>query len=137
MMSRKAGILITVIGVAVVALGLLLMDPLDGPLPGVLIGLGSGALGLGLSGIFSALVVRRHPDVARQVAIEEKDERNIAVSNQAKARAYDMMIYIFGVLMVSYALMNADLTVILMLVGAYLLIVACCIGFTVHYNKTM
>lgn len=42
-----------------------------------------------------------------------------------------------GVLMVTYALMNADLSVILMLVGAYLLIVACCIGFTVHYNKTM
>ena len=42
-----------------------------------------------------------------------------------------------GALMVAYALMNADLAVILMLVGAYLLIVACCIGFTVHYNKTM
>lgn len=136
-MERKRNVLIAAIGAAVVALGLCLMNPLGGPLPGVLIGLGSGALGLGLSGVFSALVARKHPEVARQVAIEEKDERNIAVSNRAKARAYDTMICVFGVLMVAYALMNADLAVILMLVGAYLLIVACCIGFTVHYNKTM
>lgn len=38
--------------------------------------------------------------------------------------------------MVAYALMNADLAVILTLVGAYWLIVACCIGFSVHFNKT-
>lgn len=81
--------------------------------------------------------MKKHPDVARQVAIEEQDERNIAVNHCAKARAYDMMIYVFGALMVAYALMNADLAVILMLVGAYLLIVACCIGFTLHYHKTM
>ena len=136
-MKRKGSALVAVMGAAVVALGLYLMKAVDGPLAGVCIGLGAGALGLGLSGVFSALVARKHPEVARQVAIEERDERNIAVQHRAKARAYDMMIYVFGVLMLSYALMNANLTVILMLVGAYLLIVACCIGFLVHYNKTM
>ena len=136
-MKRKGSWACAVIGAAVVALGLCLMKLLGGPLPGMLIGLGSGALGMGLSLIFSGLVAKKHPDVVRQVAIEEQDERNIAVSNRAKERAYDMMIYVFGALMVSYALINAGLAVILTLMGAYLLIVACCIGFSVHYNKTM
>ena len=136
-MKHKGNWLVVIIGAIAVGAGLFLMNPLGGPLPGVLIGLGSGALGLGLSILLSAQVVKKHPDVARQVAIEEQDERNIAVSNRAKARAYDMTICVFGVLMVAYALMNAELTVILMLVGAYLLIVACCVGLTIHYNKTM
>ena len=134
-MKRNMGIV--VIGAAAVALGLCLMNPLGGPLPGVLIGLGSGALGLGLSGVFSGMVARKRPEAVRQAAIEEQDERNVAVRNCAKARAYDIMVCVFGALMVAYALMNADLAVILMLIGAYLLIVACCVGFTVHYNKTM
>ncbi|MCH5287656.1 MAG: hypothetical protein J1E43_09545 [Christensenellaceae bacterium] len=136
-MKRKGSALCAVIGAMVVALGLFLMARMDAALPGVLIGVGSGALGMGLSGVFSALVAKKHPDVARQAAIEEQDERNIAVNNRAKARAYDMMVYVFGALMVAFALMNADLAVILMLVGAYLLVVACCVGFTVHYHKTM
>lgn len=136
-MKRKGSLLIVVIGAAVAVLGLVLMKSLDGALPGVLIGLGSGALGMGLSVLLSGLVAQKHPDVARQVAIEEQDERNIAVNNRAKARAYDVMVCVFGVLMVAYALMNADLAVILMLVGAYLLTVACCVGFTAHYHKTM
>ena len=136
-MRRKGSMLAAVIGAAVVALGLYLMSRMSAALPGVLIGLGSGALGFGLSGVFSGLVMEKHPDVARQVAVEEQDERNIAVNNRAKARAYDVMIYVFGALMVAYALMNADLAVILMLIGAYLLIVACCVGFAAHYHKTM
>lgn len=136
-MKRKGSALCAMVGAMVVALGLFLMVRMDAALPGVLVGVGSGALGMGLSGVFMPLITKKHPDVARQVAIEEQDERNIAVNNRAKARAYDMMVYVFGALMVAFALMNADLTVILMLVGAYLLIVACCIGFTAHYHKTM
>ena len=136
-MNHKNGMVAAVIGAAAVALGLFLMGRMSAALPGVLVGVGSGALGMGLSGVFMSLVAKKHSDVARQVAIEEQDERNFAVSNQAKARAYDMMIYVFGALMVAYALMNADMTVIVMLVGAYLLIVAYCIGFLAHYHKTM
>ena len=137
-MERKGGLRIAILGMALLALGLFLIKRMEGSaLPGVCIGLGCGALGHGLGSMYANFVARRHPEVARQVAVEQQDERNRAVNDRAKARAYDMMIYVFGALMVAYALMNADLTVVLMLVGAYLAIVACCIGFTVHYNKTM
>ena len=136
-MKRKGSLLLTIMGVAAVALGLFLIRRIAGPLPGVCIGLGAGILGHGLGSIYANFVARKHPEIARHVAIEQQDERNRAVNDRAKARAYDMMIYVFGVLMVVYTIINADLSVILMLVGAYLLIIACCIGFFVHYNKTI
>ena len=136
-MKRKGSLLIAVMGLAMLALGLFLMrGPERMPLPGILVGLGAGGLGAGLSGALTPVLSRRYPDMADKT-VEQQDERNIAISHRAKARAYDLMVYVFGVLMVVYTIINADLPVILMLVGAYLLIVACCIGFSVHYNKTM
>ena len=55
-----------------------------------------------------------NPDVKKQMEIEQKDERNIAIKNSAKAKAYDMMIFVFGALMISLTLMNIDMMVILM-----------------------
>lgn len=135
-MKLKGSIFITVIGAAIVMLGLLLMSRMSAALPGVLIGLGSGALGAGLSGVLTSALSRKYPDMARKT-VEQQDERNIAISNRAKARAYDLMVYVFGALMIACALMNADMTIILMLVGAYLVVVACRIVFAAHYEKIM
>lgn len=136
-MKRKVGLAVAIAGAAVVALGLFLMKQLSSvPLPGILIGLGSGALGCGLSGALTERLSRRYPDMAGKT-IEQQDERNVAINNRAKARAYDLMVYVFGALMITFALMNADITMILLLIGAYFIVVACRIGFGVHYNKTM
>lgn len=136
-MKRKGSLLVAVIGLAVVALGLFLMrGPERMPLPGILIGLGAGALGCGLSGALTERLSRKYPDMAGKT-VEQQDERNVAISNRAKARAYDLMVYVFGALMITFALMNADITMILLLIGAYLLIVACRIGFGMHYDKIM
>lgn len=135
-MSRKLGTFIAIVGVAVLVLGLFLMRCMSATLPGVLVGLGAGALGCGLSGVLTAVLSRKYPDMARQT-VEQQDERNVAISNRAKARAYDLMVYIFGALMITFSLMNADVTMILLLIGAYLIVVACRIGFAVHYDKIM
>ena len=136
-MKRKAYALLVVAGVVVVALGLFLMrGPERLPLPGILIGLGAGALGCGLSGVLTNRLSRKYPDMAGKT-VEQQDERNVAISNRAKARAYDLMVYVFGALMITFALMNADVTMILLLIGAYLIVVACRIGFAMHYDKTM
>ena len=130
-MKRKAYAMAVAAGVVMIALGLFLMKgPERMPLPGILIGLGAGALGCGLSGVLTNRLSKKYPDMAGKT-VEQQDERNIAISNRAKARAYDLMVYVFG------ALMNADVTMILLLIGAYMIVVACRIGFAVHYNKTM
>ena len=136
-MKRKGSMVIAMAGVAVVVLGLFLMKRLGNvPLPGILIGLGAGALGCGLSGVLTERLSRKYPDMAGKT-VEQQDERNVAINNRAKARAYDLMVYVFGALMITFALMNADITMILLLIGAYFIVVACRIGFGAHYNKTM
>lgn len=52
--------------------------------------------------------------------ILHKDERNIAISNRAKAKGYDLMTYAFGSLLLVFALMGVELIPLLLLVFTYL-----------------
>lgn len=106
-------------------------------LPYVLIGLGCGAFGYGAGAAANAMVARRYPDVARDKEIEEKDERNVAIANRAKARALDSMYYVFGALMVALALMGTDMKVILLLVAAYLFVAGSMVYYLCRYQKEM
>ena len=78
-----------------------------------------------------------NPNFKKQMEIEQKDERNIAIKNIAKAKAYDMMIFVFGVLMISLALMNVDMRVILMLVASYLFVVGYSVYCRIKFDKKM
>ena len=106
-------------------------------LPYVFIGLGCGAFGYGAGAAANAMVARRYPDVARDKEIEEKDERNVAIANRAKARALDSMYYVFGALMVALALMGTDMKVILLLVAAYLFVAGSMVYYLCRYQKEM
>lgn len=59
------------------------------------------------------------PDLQKQLEIEQKDERNIAISNSAKGKAFDIMLFVYGALMLSFALMQVDLAAILLFVFCY------------------
>lgn len=58
------------------------------------------------------------------------DERNIAIANRAKGKAFDRMTFVFGALMVSFALMGVDMIAVLLLVFAYLLVH----GYAIYYR---
>ena len=81
--------------------------------------------------------LRKHPELERQMQIEKDDERNVAISNRAKAKAYDGMLFVLAALMVSFALMGADMAVVLLLVFAYLFIVGEFIYYLNKYQKEM
>jgi len=68
-------------------------------------------------------VLKKNPEIAKQQEIEQKDERNQEIANRAKAKAYDAMVFVFGALMVAFALMGMDFVPVLLLVGAYLYVV--------------
>ena len=106
-------------------------------LPYICIGLGCGAFGHGCGNIVSHRVMKEYPQIEKQIKIEKNDERNIAISNQAKAKAYDIMVYVFGALMVSLGLMSVDVKVILLLVFAYLFVVGSSIYYLEKYSKEM
>ena len=66
-----------------------------------------------------------------------KDERNQAISNKAKARVYDLMIYVYAVILVAFALMQVDMYVILSLVTVYLFFIFTNVYYFTKYNKEM
>lgn len=92
-------------------------------LPGILIGIGAGLVGANLGTIMQVKAIEKDPARARRIRIEQSDERNIAIDQAAKSKAFDAMIYIYGAVMLIFALLNADLVFLLMLVAAYLLVI--------------
>lgn len=106
-------------------------------LPFVCLGIGCGAFGHGMGDLLSRKALESDPKLARSLAIERQDERNIALANRAKGKAFDIMIYVYGALLVSFGLMGVALAPLLLLVFAYLLVVGCSIYYRVKYDKEM
>ena len=104
-------------------------------LPYICIGAGCGAFGYGVGEIATDRACAKNPQLCKQMEIEKNDERNIAIANQAKAKAYDAMVPVFGVLMIVFALMNVAMTPILLLVATYLLVVGVNVFYLNKYQK--
>lgn len=140
---KKFGRLTAGLGAAFLMAGFLLLKLHSSPqgimqaLPYVLLGLGCGAFGYGLGDMVKHKVTESDPQLQRQLEIDTKDERNIAISNRAKAKAYDRMLYVFSALMIAFALMDVALAVVLLLLFAYLFVVGCFIFYLNKYQKEM
>ena len=134
---------IAIIGVILLACGLILIKLIHTPqgilttLPYICVGIGCGMFGHGTGNIINSRIMYNNPNFKKQMEIEQKDERNIAIKNSAKAKAYDMMIFVFGALMIALALMNVDMMVILMLVSCYLFVIGYSVYCRVKYEKEM
>ncbi|APM39801.1 DUF6442 family protein [Clostridium kluyveri] len=135
-----------IIGLLLLSIGLYLVKAIIKPidpqgmmkaLPYICIGLGCGIFGRGMGEIISHRAIKNYPDIKKQIEIDTQDERNSAIRNRAKAKGYDMMIFIFGALMVAFALMGIDLTVLLLLVFAYLFVVGYSSYYRYKYDKEM
>lgn len=134
---------IVIIGLVLIAAGLIMVKTLYEPqgmmraLPYICIGFGCGIFGQGMGNIISQKVIKNSAEINKQIEIEKKDERNIAIAYRAKAKSYDMMIFVFGALMVSFALMGVEMIAVLMLVFAYLFVVFYGIYYRFKYDKEM
>lgn len=130
-------------GLLLLCLGLYLSKTILDPqgimraFPYVCIGLGCGIFGHGLGEIISRRSLKNHPEIDKQLRIEKSDERNVSIANQAKAKAYDMMIFLFGALILAFALMGIDMIALLLLVFSYLFIVGYGIYYRYKFDKTM
>lgn len=106
-------------------------------LPYIFIGIGAGVFGQNLGTVFNIRAARNNPKLAKQKEIEEKDERNISIRYRAKARAYDLMVMVFGALMMLFAMLEVNWTVVVAIVIAYLFIIFSNVYFINKYNKEM
>jgi len=132
-----------ILGLVLLAVGLYLAKTIADPqgimraLPYVFIGIGCGLFGQGVAGVIERYVYKKHPDMQKQKEIEVNDERNREISTRAKAKGYDTMVFVFGALMVSFALMNVDVAVVLLMVFAYLFVVGSHIYYRVKFEKEL
>ena len=88
----------------------------------VCIGLGCGMFGYGAGELIAGRVLKGAPELQRQMEIDRQDERNVAIADRAKGRAFDLMSFVFGALMVTFALMGVEMAPLLLLVAAYLFV---------------
>lgn len=133
----------TAVGILLAGAGIVLLkswEEMSGgmrALPYVGIGAGCGLFGQGMGSLISRRALRNAPDVQKQMEIEKNDERNVALNCRAKAKAFDLMFYVFGALMISFALMEVELPAVLLLVAAYLLVTGSFIYYLQKYEREM
>ena len=129
------------LGVALAAAGLYLLrsgvPAALRALPYVCIGVGCGLFGHGMGELVARRALKSSPDAEKQLEIERNDERNVAIANRAKGRAFDQMTFLFGALMVTFALMEVDLAAVLLLVAAYLFVHGSAIYYRCKYEREM
>ena len=143
MKTKAKSYAIIIVGLLLMAAGLYFIKMNSDPqgvmraLPYVCIGIGCGLFGQGMGNIISERAVRSDPEIQRKLKIETNDERNIAIANRAKRKAFDMMTFLFGALMVSFALMGIDMIAVLLLVFAYLCVHGLALYYRFKFDKEM
>lgn len=127
---------LTVIGVLLFAGGLYFIKTIEDPhgllkaLPYICVGLGCSIFGHGMGEIVLQWAIKNNSVAAKQLEIDKKDERNLAISNRAKAKAYDMMVFVFGAIILAFALMRIDIIMLLLLVFVYMIF----LGYNSYYR---
>lgn len=125
-----------ILGLLLWAIGFYLLKTGNDPqgimraLPYVCISFGCGLFGYGMGDVLSERALNSDPELKKKMDIEINDERNVTIANKAKGKAFDMMTFVFGALMVSFALMGIDIVAVLLLVFAYLFVH----GFSLYYR---
>lgn len=93
-----------------------------------------------ISSIIAAIAVSMIINSIRSklfVKKEEKDERDIAIDDRAKAKAFDVMGIVFGILIIIYTFMKYNLLIVLLACAAYLLIFIVYMFYFGKYHKEM
>lgn len=119
-------ILLSFLGVVLVALGLYIyqktvgMDKTVVVIPYIFIAIGCGIFGHFTGNLIQHYSTKGNEELKRQIEIEKNDERNVLIAEKSKAKAYDLMIYLFAAMLIIFSLMGADKLQILVLVAIYL-----------------
>ena len=90
-----------------------------------------------MGNVISERAINSAPELKKKLDIEKNDERNVAIANKAKGKAFDVMTWVFGALMVSFALMGIDMVAVLLLVFAYLFVHCFALYYRFKFDKEM
>ena len=117
---------LTFLGIGLVLVGFLFhknsvsTDKMMDTISYIFIGVGCGIFGHFMGNLIKYFSTKNHEELERQIQIEKNDERNILIAEKSKAKAYDLMIYLFASLLLIFSLMGVDKLAIIMIVAIYL-----------------
>lgn len=140
---KRRAVGFTILGLILLAAGFILLKTLQEPqgilvtLPYILVGFGCGIFGHNLGGIISFKATEKYPDLTKSIEIEQKDERNVFIQNKAKAKAYEIMIFVYSAVLLSFAIMKVDMKLLIVLVIVYLFVVFTEVYYKSKYDKEM
>ena len=135
MKKQSKNILLALAGLALLAVGLCLVHKTY--LAYLCIGVGCGLFAHGTGEVWALHTARTNPEAAKMLEIAQKDERNVAIANCAKGKAFDMMTFLFGALFIAFAAMQVEVPVLLILVFAYLLVQGYAVYWRVRLEKAL
>lgn len=128
-MKKTNNLAVALLSLLLIFIGFYLIRAVEEPqgilrtIPYLCIGIGCGTFGHSIAEYINKKTMAKNPQIAKQKEIESKDERNIMLENTAKAKSYDLMIYVYALLLLTFALMGVSFNVIIPLVIAYLFVV--------------
>jgi hypothetical protein len=103
----------------------------------ILVAIGCVVFGSNLGEFIKNKALATDPELARRIEIEQKDERNMVITARAKARAFDIMLFVYGVMMLAFALARFDFVTIIFLAISYLAVIGSWIFYLRKYQKEM
>ena len=116
--------LLALLGAGLVIIGFLIFKNINtnniGIFPCIMIALGCGIFGHYTEKMIKYFSLKNREDLRRQIKIDENDERNILIAEKSKAKAYDLMIYLFAAVLLIFSLMRVDKLQIIIIVALYL-----------------
>lgn len=121
-MDKKsfAALVMGILGIAFVASAVIMEGRISDMADGMLIGIGAGLTGLGISRWCFWRWTGKEPAKYRQYEVEAGDERNVAIRNKAKAEAGDVLQWMVMAAAWAAILLGAPMWVILAAVGIFL-----------------
>lgn len=134
--------LFTGLGLFLVALGIYLVrivgisDKLPLTFSYLSIGIGCGIFGHGIGNLLLYRSTNSF-EIQKQIAIARKDERNLMIMYRAKAKAYDFMSYLFMALIIALTLSGVDITTLLLLILAYLLVQGYGVFYRIKFDREL
>ena len=87
--------------------------------------------------LLAARAVKGDPALQKRIEIERADEHNRAIADRAKGKAFARMTFVFGALMLTFALMEVELAAVLLLVAAYLFVEFSAVYYRCKLEKQM
>ena len=139
MKSKSANIFLALLGAVLAICGIvtaLVLKPDNNAL--LIAGYLLAGLGFGIFGHFFGFVIADNsPEKQALKKIETHDERNILLSDKAKAKAFTLMTYVFAALMIAFSFMKVDIVAIILFIAAYLVIQIYALCVRVNLEKKM